>query len=163
VLHLRAAYFMENHFAAMSMVQMMGFVGGALKPDLKMPMIATRDIGAHAAERLLNLDFSGKQLQELQGERDLSMVDVTAVIAKAIAKPDLHYIQFSYQQVEQTLLQMGTPAKTAACFIEMFQGLNNGIVAPLEPRSPQNSSPTSIETFVKEAFLPAYHGRAVSA
>jgi uncharacterized protein YbjT (DUF2867 family) len=163
VLHLRPAYFMENHLPSTSMIQMMGIYGGALRPELKIPMIATRDIGAYAAERLLKLDFSGKQTRELLGERDLSMTEVAATISRGIGKPDLRYVQFSYEQVEQTLVQMGVPAKTAAYFMEMFQGLNQGIVAGLEPRSEANTTPTSIETFVKEVFAPAYQGIAVGA
>jgi len=163
VLHLRPAYFMENHLSAVQMIQMMGIFGGALKPDLKIPMIATRDVGAYAAERLLKLDFSGKQTQELLGERDLNMTEVAAVISRGIGKPDLRYAQFSYEQVEQTLVQMGLSAKTAAYLIEMFQGFNNGIVAGLEPRSTANTTPTSMETFVKEVFAPAYQGIAVGA
>lgn len=163
VLHLRPAYFMENHLSAIEMIQMMGILAGALRPDLKIPMIATRDIGAYVAERLLNLDFSGKQMQELYGERDLSMAEVAGAISRAIGKPDLRYLQFSYEQVELTLVQVGVPAKTAAYFIEMFQGMNNGIVAGLEPRSAANTTATSIETFVKEVFAPAYQGIAVGA
>jgi len=163
VLHLRPAYFMENYLSAVQMIQMMGIFGGALKPDLSIPMIATRDVGAYAAERLLKLDFSGKQTQELLGERDLNMTEVAAVISRGIGKPDLRYVQFSYEQVEQTLVQMGLSAKTAAYLIEMFQGFNNGIVAGLEPRSTANTTPTSIETFVKEVFAPAYQGIAVGA
>ena len=163
VLHLRPAYFIENHLSAISMIQMMGIFGGALTPDLKIPMIATRDIGAYAAERLLKLDFSGKQTQELLGERDLSMTDAAVVISRGIGKPDLRYVQFSYEQVEQTLVQMGLSTKTAAYLIEMFQGFNNGIVAGMQPRSAANTTPTSIETFVKEVFAPAYQGIAVGA
>jgi uncharacterized protein YbjT (DUF2867 family) len=163
VLHLRPAYFMENHLSAVGMIQMMGIYGGALRPELKIPMIATRDIGAYAAESLLNLDFNGKQTQELLGERDLSMTEVAAAISRGIGKPDLRYVQFAYEQMEQTLVQMGVPAKTAAYFMEMFQGLNNGIVAGLEARSATNTTPTSIETFVKELFVPAYQGIAVGA
>jgi uncharacterized protein YbjT (DUF2867 family) len=163
LLHLRPAYFMENHLSAVGMIQMMGIYGGALRPELKIPMIATRDIGAYAAERLLNLDFNGKQTQELLGERDLSMTEVAAAISRGIGKPDLRYVQFAYEQMEQTLVQMGVPAKTAAYFMEMFQGLNNGIVAGLEARSVTNTTPTSIETFVKELFAPAYQGIGVGA
>ena len=69
VLHLRAAYFMENNLAAIGMIQAIGRFGHALLPDLKLPMIATRDVGDYAAQRLLELDFSGKQTRELLGER----------------------------------------------------------------------------------------------
>jgi uncharacterized protein YbjT (DUF2867 family) len=163
VLHLRAAYFFENHLNAISMIQMMGMIGGALKADLPVPQIATRDIGAFAAERLLKLDFNAKQTHELLGQRDLSMNEVAAVIGRALGKSDLRYAQFPYDQVEQFLLQMGTPAKTASYFIEMFHGINEGVAVAVEPRSAENTTPTAIETFVKDVFLPAYQGQAVGA
>jgi uncharacterized protein YbjT (DUF2867 family) len=163
VLHLRPAFFFENHFAGLHMIQMMGIYGGAIKPDLRIPMIATRDIGAHAARRLLNLDFNSKQTMELLGERDLTMNEVAAIMSKCLNKPDLRYVQFPYDQVEQVLLQMGTPQKTAASFIEMFQGFNTGLCAGLEPRSAANTTPTTIESFIKDVFAPAYNGKAVSA
>ncbi len=163
VLHLRPAYFFENHLAGIGMIQMMGLLGGAIKGDLKIPMIATRDIGAYAAERLLKLDFNGKETQELLGERDLSMNEVATIIGKALNKTELRYAQFSYDQVQEVLVQMGTPPKTAAYFIEMFQGINNGIVAATEARSAKNTTATRFETFVKEVFVPAYQGSAVGA
>ncbi|HKM83997.1 MAG TPA: NAD(P)H-binding protein [Candidatus Acidoferrum sp.] len=163
VLHLRAGYFFENHLAGLQMIQMMEIFGTALRGDLKIPMIATRDIGAYAAERLLKLDFNGKRTQELQGERDLTFIEVVAVIAKELRKPDLRYVQIPYDQVEKVLEQMGAPPKTVASFIELFQGINNGIVTAMEPRSAANSTPTSIETFVKEVFAPAYRGKSVGA
>jgi hypothetical protein len=126
-------------------------------------MIATKDIGAYAAERLLKLDFNGKQAQELLGERDLSMNDVTAVLGRALNRTDLRYAQFPYDQVQQVLTQMGTPVKTAALFIEMFQGINDDIVVGVEPRSARNTTRTSFETFAREVFVPAYQGRAVGA
>jgi uncharacterized protein YbjT (DUF2867 family) len=163
VLHLRAGYFMENNLAAIGMIHRMGVFAGALRPDLKVPMIATRDIGDYAAKRLLGLDFSGKQTRELLGERDLSMAEVTAVIGRDIGKPDLHYEQFPYDQVQQSLTQMGIPPKTAAVYIEMYKAINAGVVAPQEPRSPENSTPTSFEEFVRDVFAAAYHEKASSA
>ncbi len=163
VLHLRPAYFLENHLAGLSMIQMMGIYGGALKAELQIPMIATRDIGTFAADRLLKLDFNGKQTRELLGERDLSMNAVAAVMARSLNKPDLRYVQFPYDQVEQVFLQMGMPPKTTALFIEMLQGFNNGTTTGQEPRSAANTTPTTVESFIKEVFAPAYQGKAASA
>jgi uncharacterized protein YbjT (DUF2867 family) len=163
VLHLRAAYFMENNLAALGMIQGMGIFGHALLPDLKLPMIATRDVGDYAAQRLLDVDFSGKQTRELLGERDLSMTEATAVIARGIVKPDLRYQQFPYDQMQQALTQSGFSPKKAAVYIEMFQAINAGVLAALEPRSPENTTPTSFETFVKDVFAPAYRGKASAA
>ena len=163
VLHLRAAYFMENNLAAIGMIHGMGVFGNALLPDLKLPMIATRDVGDYAAERLLHLDFSGKQTRELLGERDLSMTEATAVIARGIGKPDLRYQQFPYDQVQQVLMQMGVPPKGAASYIEMYKAINAGVLVPLEPRSPENTTPTSFEQFVQDVFVAAYHRKAPDA
>jgi uncharacterized protein YbjT (DUF2867 family) len=163
VLHLRAAYFMENNLAAIDMIRGMGLFGHALLPDLKLPMIATRDVGDYAAQHLLDLDFSGKQTRELLGERDLTMTEATAVIARGIGKPDLRYEQFPYDQVEQVLTQAGFSPKKAAVYVEMFQSINAGLLAAREPRSPENSTSTSFEKFVQDVLAPAYHGKAFTA
>jgi uncharacterized protein YbjT (DUF2867 family) len=160
VLHLRAAYFMENNLAAVSMIQEMGIFGHALLPDLKLPMMTTGDVGNYAAQCLVDLDFSGKQTRELLGERDLSMAEATAIIARGIGKPDLRYVQFPYDQVQQVLEQMGMAPKKAAVYIEMFNAINVGVLAAQEPRSLENTTPTSFEKFVEDVFAPAYRGKA---
>jgi hypothetical protein len=163
VLHLRAAYFMENNLAAIGMIHHMGIFGNALLPDLKLPMVATRDVGNYAGLRLLNLDFSGKQTREVLGERDLSMTETTAVIARGIGKPDLRYQQFPYDQVQQALMQLGVPPKEAAMYIEMDKAINAGVLVPLEPRSKENTTPTSIEQFVQDVFAAGFFRDTASA
>src|SRR6266478_2056691 len=152
VLHLRAAYRSENNLAAIDMIHGMGMFGSAQLSGLKRPMIATRDVGYYAAHRLLHLDFSGKQTCELLGERDLSMTEATAVIARGIGKPDLRYVQFPYDQVQQMLEQMGMPPKKAALYIEMFKAINTRVLAAQEPRSRENTTTTSFEEFVQDVF-----------
>src|SRR5260370_42565940 len=115
---------MENNLAAIGMIHGMGIFGNALLPDLKLPMAATRDVGAYAAQRLGDLDFSGKQTRELLGERDLSMTEATAMIARGIGKPDLRYEQFPYHQVQQSLTQTGFSPGKAQASIEMSQATN---------------------------------------
>jgi uncharacterized protein YbjT (DUF2867 family) len=163
VLHLRPAYFFENHMTGISMIEMMDIFGGPLRTDLKIPMIATRDVGAYAADRLLKLDFNGKQTRELLGERDMNMNEVAAIIGKALGKQDLLYVQFANDQVQEVMVREGMPPKTAALYIEMFQGFNDGTVQGTEKRSAENTTPTTFETFVKEVFVPAYHAKAASA
>jgi hypothetical protein len=119
-------------------------------------MIATRDVADYASQRLLHLDFSGKHTRELLGERDLSVTQATAAIARDIGKPDLQYRQFPYDQVQQVLTQMGIPPKGAALYIEMYKAINTGVLTPLEPRSPENTTGTSFEKFVQDVFAPAF-------
>jgi len=85
------------------------------------------------------------------------------VIARGIGKPDLRYVQFSYDQMQQALMQMGFSSKKAAVYIEMFKAINEGVLAAQEPRSRENSTPTSFEQFVRDVFVPAYRGKASAA
>jgi len=156
VLHLRAGYFMENTLPQAAAIRMTGSTVGPLRPDLKVPMISSCDIGKAAARALLSRDFSGKQTRELHGNRDLSYNDVTAIIGKAIGKADLKYIQAPDDQMLGALVQMGMSEDMARQIIEMAGALNSGHMRPLEPRTADNTSETTFADFVAEFFVPAY-------
>lgn len=163
VLHLRAGYFMENTLAQVGIIGAMGKAAGPLRPDLKLPLIATRDIAAVAVEALLKLDFKGSQTRELLGHQDLTMKEATAIIGKAIAKPDLEYIQAPDAMLRPALLQMGFSGSMADLLLEMSGSLNSGHMKALESRSAKNTTPTSFETFVAEEFVPAFQGKSRAA
>jgi uncharacterized protein YbjT (DUF2867 family) len=162
VLYLRAGYFMENTLPQVNAIRQMGAVGTPLRPDLKLPMIATRDIGAVAADNLLHPTVRGKQTRELLGQRDLTYTEVATVIGWAIGKPDLKYVQAPDDQFRSVLVQMGMSEQFARLLLEMIGALNSGYMRALEPRTPQNTTPTSFETFVAETFVPVYQPQAAA-
>jgi len=162
VQNLRAGYFMENWLSQVDVIKMSNITAEITRPDIKIPIIATRDIGKAAADHLIALDFEGKQTRELQGQRDLTMVECTAIIAAAIKKPDLRYVQMPDEQFRNVMTKMGVSEEVANLLIEMAHAMNTGLIKTLEPRSPRNTTPTSFETFVKEEFLPRYEGKAAS-
>ena len=158
VLHVRAGYFMENSLAQLGIIKALGKAAGPLHGDLKIPMIATQDIGAGVAEALIKLDFSGQQTRELLGQRDISMSEVTTIIGSAIGKPDLEYVVLPKPVLVQSLKQMGMSDSATLDILELASALNSGHVHALEPRTAKNTTPTSFETFVKEQFVPAFKG-----
>lgn len=162
VLYLRAAYFMENTLPQVHAIRQMGSVAGPLRPDLKTPMTATRDVATFAAEALLHPTIHGKQTRELLGQRDLSYSEVASIIGKAIGKPDLKYVQAPDNQFRAVLVQMGLSEAVANLLLEMTQAMNAGNVRALEPRTAQNTTPTSYETFATEVFVPAYKQQAAA-
>ena len=162
VLHLRVGYFMENTLAQIGIIRNTGMTVGPLRPDLKLPMIATRDIGEAAASALLNVDFRQKQTRELLGQRDISMSEVAQIIGKNIGKPDLRYTQAPDEQVRPALIQLGMSPNVANLLLEMSAALNSGYMRALEPRSAQNTTPTSYESFVAEEFVPLYEGKSAA-
>src|SRR5215470_4720665 len=148
-LFLRPAYFMENFMMMIPLVQAMGFFAGGIRGDLKMPMIATRDVGEYAADRLAALDFSGFSTRELLGQRDVSHDEAASAIGAAIDKPRLAYQKFPAFLVEQGVRQLGLPKKTASLMSEMQEAANSGLLNPEEPRSELNTTPTTLETFAR--------------
>src|SRR6266567_771276 len=162
VLCLRAAYFMENTLPQVGAIRKMGYAVGPLRPDLKLPIIATRDIGAAAADALLHPTVRGKQTRELHGQRDLIYTEVVAIIGRAIGTPDLKYVQLPDDQVRGAMVQMGMSDQFARLLLEMTAALNSGSMHALEPRTPQNTTPTNYETFVAETFVPAYQHQAAA-
>ena len=162
VLHLRAGYFMENTLPQVNAIRQMGSVAGPLRPDLKLPMIATLDIGTAAADNLLHPVFRGKQTRELLGHRDLTYTEIATIIGQAISKPDLKYVHVPDDQFRAVLVQMGMSEQFARLLLEMTGALNGGKMHALEPRTPQNTTPTDYETFVAETFVPAYQHQAAA-
>ncbi len=162
-LYIRAGYFMENLLPQVAVIKNFGVLGGPLRGDLSVAMIAARDIGDRAAEGLLRLSFTGKQARELLGQRDVTYREVASVIGKAIGKPNLNYMQLPPQQLKPALLQLGMSSSMADLLLEMSEALNSGYMAPLEPRSAQNTTPTTIETFVAEEFVPRFAGKAAGS
>jgi uncharacterized protein YbjT (DUF2867 family) len=163
VLNLRAGYFMENTFAQAGIIHAMGNAAGPVRPDLRVAMIASRDIGQAAADALLRLDFRGQQARELLGQRDLTMTEVARIIGPAIGKPDLKYVQIPDEAFRGALTQAGVSTNMVNLILEMVGAMNSGHMRPLEARSPKNTTPTSYETFVAEEFVPAYEGKMAHA
>jgi uncharacterized protein YbjT (DUF2867 family) len=155
VLHLRAAYFMENLFFSLAPLRTSGTLPGAMPADAPMPWIATKDIADYAAARLIARDFSARSVQELHGQRDVSMHEAARIVGQAIGKP-VAYAQLPTTVLESAMLNMGLPKMTAALITEMWNGANSGLMVPQEPRSPQNTTPTTLESFVAEVFAPAF-------
>jgi uncharacterized protein YbjT (DUF2867 family) len=145
ILHLRPTYFMENLLANIDMIKQMNIMGSAIRGDMKLPMIATQDIAQFAAERLLKKDFSGMTVKDLLGQRDVSMNEAAEIIGKKIDKPDLKYVQFSYEDTEKALVDMGFSADVAGLFIEMSKAFNQKLINT--PRTRENTTDTPLEEY----------------
>jgi hypothetical protein len=111
----------------------------------------------------LKLDFVGKSTHELQGPRDVTYAEVARIVGAAIGKADLVYKLVPAAQLKPVLMQMGMSSNMADLLLEMADALNSGHMKMLELRSAANTTPTTLETFVAEVFLPAYRGKASRA
>jgi uncharacterized protein YbjT (DUF2867 family) len=149
LVHLRPAYFLENLAFSLGLIKDAGIVGTPLRGDLRFPMIATRDIADRAAELLLALDFRGQSVQELLGERDLSMAELTQLTAQRSGRK-LEYVQFPYDAAEQAMTQSGMSPDASRLMVELYRAVNEGHSAPVQPRSAASTTKTRAEDFVQE-------------
>ena len=84
---LRPAWFIENALWDVSSARDAGVIQSFLQPsDKTFPMIATADVGRVAAE-LIQEDWSGRRIVELEGPRRLSPNDIAASFSCALGKP----------------------------------------------------------------------------
>lgn len=146
VLNLRPTYFMENTLGLIGTIKQMGIAGSAVRADLKFPMVATKDIGAVAAKRLLDLGFAGNSVEYVLGPRDISYSEVTAIAGQAIGMPELQYIQFPYEDAIKGMVASGFCGEDAArLMVDLAKALNDGSMLNGHQRTEANSTPTTYE------------------
>jgi uncharacterized protein YbjT (DUF2867 family) len=150
VLALRAAYFFENFYAILGLIKQQGINGGPIAPDVRFPMIATRDIADVAAQALRQRDWRGFVMRELLGARDLTFAEATRIIGARIGKPDLQYVQFPYTDFAASLVAVGMTQNVAGLYAEMTRAINEGKVNSLEGRRPENTTPSRFEDFAED-------------
>jgi len=155
VLHLRAAYFMENHYWAIPTIKTANISGSPIEVDLVFSQVATADIGKKAAEVLDRLDFKGRRVLEFGGPKEMTMVEATKVLGLAIGKPGLRYVEFPYEEAEKAMAGSGMKPATAKLLVEMYRGFNEGLVKPESPLTERGSIP--IEDFAV-SFARVYKG-----
>ena len=158
VAHLRPAYFMENLLANIGMIQHMGIMGSAVRPDVAFPMVATKDIAAKAAGLLDADPLENHSVHYILGPRNYSLPEATAAIGQAIGRPELPYVPFGYDDAKAGMIQAGLSENMANLYIEMMQHLNEGGVMATQPRTEASTTPTTLEEFVREVFAPAFQG-----
>jgi len=148
VLILRPSYFMENLLGNISIIKNMGINGSSLLGEKSFPIIATNDVAKVTAEKLNDLNWTGKTVLPLLGPKNYTMNEVTKVLGNAINKPDLAYVHFPYDQAKQAMLQWGISDSVAKAFVGLTEAINIGRF-DTEKRDAYSTTPTTIEDFSK--------------
>ncbi|EJC84232.1 putative nucleoside-diphosphate sugar epimerase [Rhizobium leguminosarum bv. trifolii WSM2297] len=156
LVHLRAAWFMENVAAWTGPVAKYGRIAWFCKPDLKMPWVATDDIAWLAAKELTNPTGRHRVYREV-GSEDVSMNELVAIIGKEIGGPvEYRYIETTRKDVEaEFLARFGTPEKWQDD-TQSADALNNGIVRFHGEHEDRPKLPTTMEAFIGDVWKPRY-------
>jgi uncharacterized protein YbjT (DUF2867 family) len=158
ILVLRPGSFFENFYSTLGLIKHQGMNGGAVAPDVRIPMIATRDIADVAAEALRARNWEGFVVRELLGPCDLSYAEATKILGERIGRRDLRYVQFPYDEMAAALQQAGFSENVSRLYVEMEHAMNEGQIRSLEGRRRENTTPTRFEDFagqLAEAYAAA--------
>jgi NAD(P)H dehydrogenase (quinone) len=120
---IRAAWFMENFNGAIAHAAETGYLGSFLNPtSFAVPMIAASDIGRLAAE-LLQQEWDGRRILELEGPCRYSADDVALVISTYLKLP-VTAKAIPEEQYTDTYLSFGFTPAAALLMTEMVHGFN---------------------------------------
>jgi uncharacterized protein YbjT (DUF2867 family) len=157
VLHLRPGYFMENLLGQIGGIKAQGALAAAVNADKPFRMIATQDIAAYAAQRLLALDWSGTgNFQHLIGPGDVSYSEVTGLIGEAIGRSDLAFYQVSPADFHNFITNVwGASTNFADNMVEFTKALNDGRIEE-KARLDALHAPTTIQEFLASTFRYVY-------
>jgi uncharacterized protein YbjT (DUF2867 family) len=155
IVFLRPGYFYENTLMNVGLIKSKKINANSADPDAPILMVATKDIGAKAAELLAKRDFTGHTVVELFGER-ITYRTVTKLIGEKIGVPNLPYIQASDEEAMTSMTAMGLSRSMAASFVELAHGISRGMVTTTVGNTVTPNAPTTYRQFVDEVFYPVY-------
>ena len=152
---LRPGYFMENTLGTMELIMNRAMNGGPMPGDVKVMMAATADIGAKAADLLLDRSFTGHDIVEIIGDR-ISFNEITSVLGQTLGIPSLHYMQFSDHDAEAAFIGMGLSQNVAHSYVELMHAIADGTLSALHTDSATLTAPTRFTEFAEKVFKPAF-------
>lgn len=152
VLSLRCGSFMENFLMQLSVLKSQEAWYGLNSPEATAPYVATQDIAAVAAEKLLHREWQGQLYQAVLGAADLSLTEAASVLSEATGKP-LRYVQVPSEAVYQQLLQTGASDDVAKNIVAMYEGFERE-QENTEPRTSEATTPTTLAEWSRSVLKP---------
>lgn len=148
--------FMNNIARQVESIRKQGVFFSPVAGDRKVPTCATRDIAAAAARLLLDPSWSGQGDLAVLGPEDLTYDDMARIMSEVLGKPVRHQ-QISYEQHKSSLIALGVSEAMATGMADMYAAKNAG-VDNAEPRTSENTTPTSFRQWCEEELKPLVVG-----
>jgi uncharacterized protein YbjT (DUF2867 family) len=130
---LRPCYFMENWAPGIGIAKSQGILSTFIAPRVKVPMIATKDIGRVGAEQLM-AGGTGKQIVELAGPEEYTPDEVAAALGQILGKA-VSAQHAPLSAVVPTFKSFGFSDEAAKLFEEMYASFSTGAIGYEHPAS----------------------------
>ena len=147
---------MDNMLANVQSIKQQGMFYSCLRPEVKTPQVATKDVAAGAARRLMDKTWTGQGGSAVLGPEDLSFAEMAAIMSDVVGKT-VRYQQVPAEAYKAQLMQYGANELFAQGIVDMLaakdQGMDN-----VEARTAENTTPTSFRQWCEEVLKPAVSG-----
>lgn len=148
--------FMDNLLRQIEPIKSRGMFFSPIAGDRKCPTCATRDIAAMAAKFLLDPSWSGRGEVPVLGPEDLSCNDMAEIMSDVLGRP-VRYQQIPFDAFEARLKENGMSDAFVRGYVDMMKAKNEGL-DNAEPRTPDNTTPTSFRQWCEAVLKPAVLG-----
>jgi len=148
--------FFDNLLRQVQSIRDKGMFFSAVDPARKMPGCATRDIAATAARWLLDTRWTGVDHVAVLGPEDLSFNDMAAIMSDVLGKA-VRCQRVDYDAYKAQFVGAGMSDAMAQGMTDMARAKSEGL-DNAEPRTPQNSTPTSFRQWCMEVLKPKVTG-----
>lgn len=127
----RGAYYMSNWDAQIEAVRETGRLQAMFPADMAIPMVAPRDLGTFAAERLLS-PVDDVAMRHVEGPRRYSAADVARVFAEALGRT-VDVVITPRGQLQQAFEALGFSRKAAESYARMTAlSIDSGFAMPVD-------------------------------
>jgi uncharacterized protein YbjT (DUF2867 family) len=148
--------FMDNILRQTEAIKNQGVFFSPISGDRKLPACATRDIAAVAARLLLDPSWSGQGHVAVLGPEDLSFNDMAQIMSEVLGRP-VRFQQISFEAYRSRFVEFGMSEAMAQGMTDMAAAKNEGL-DNAEPRTLENTTPTSFRQWCAEVLKPAVLG-----
>jgi len=150
---LRPGFFFENLLWQLDSIKNWGRISLPLSGSRRYPMIATRDIGRAAAARLSDARWTGHHVRELYGRADLSFDEVARILSDTLGR-EIAYVKCDRFEARQFMLDNAISENAADLMLEMYDAVETGKLRPIQQRSAETTTVTTLDEFASEVLLP---------
>ena len=154
--YLRPSYFYYNLLSMIPLIKNAGIMGSNQPADFKLVLVHPTDIAAVAAKKLLDLDFTGKQVCYIGGD-ERTWTDITATLSGAVGKENVPWVEFTDEQSLNGMLHAGLPETIANAYTTMGIALRSGeMQSDYWKQHPHEMGKVKLEEFATE-FAEAFN------
>jgi uncharacterized protein YbjT (DUF2867 family) len=145
--------FMDNMLRQVNAIKNQGAFFLPERPDLKTRHAATRDIAASGAKLLLDRTWTGQGGLAVLGPEDLSYNDQAEIMTEVLGMP-IRFQSVPGDAYKAQMMQYGASEVFAQRLVQMHAAKSEGL-DNAEPRTPENTTPTSFRQWCEEELKPA--------